>query len=148
MHWLIGRSKKAGELYRRLEQQGRDAGVDVGFRGWAVQALEINGELDRLLETLDEWQDVAGEIRLDMQKEAAIEHLLLTCRARIARSDGDQRARLERLRRRLQDGARRIRHISLSEERLTEHQTALRSLRDPAAALAIVEELAGRRRSQ
>ncbi len=61
MHWLIGRSKKAGELYRRLEQLGRDAGVDVGFRGWAVQALEINGELDRLLETLDEWQDVAGE---------------------------------------------------------------------------------------
>ncbi len=109
-----------GELYRRLEQPGHDAGVDIGFRDWAVQALQINGELDRLLATLDEWRDAAAEIWLEMPKDDAIEHLLLTCRARIARSDGDERAQLERLRRLLQDAARRIRRISDPEERLAE----------------------------
>ncbi len=144
-HWLIARSKKAAGLYRRLELLARDAGVDVGYGNWAVTALELNAELDRLLATLDEWRDVAAEIRLEMGKKQALRHLMMICRARIARGDGEERGRLERLRRRLLDAAARFVRGKDPEERLSELESALLSMDDPAAVLATVEEL-GRRR--
>ncbi len=144
VHWLIARSKKAAELYRRLEQMARDAGVDVGYGDWAVQALEVNAELDRLLATLDDWQDAAAELRPKKGWKDAPRHLLLVCRARIARADGEGRERLERLRRRLQAAAAACSRDEDPEERLRELETALLSMKDPAAVLATVEAL-GRR---
>ena len=83
---LIARSEKAAELYRRLEQMADDAGFVDRDRGWAVEALEANVELDRLLATLDDRQDAAEAIQLEMEKDYAFQQLLLICRAVIARA--------------------------------------------------------------
>ncbi len=140
VEWMIARSEKAAALYRRLEQMADDAGFVDRDRNWAVEALEVNRELDRLLATLEEWRDAEDEIQLDEPREYAFQHLVAVCRARIARSDGEERERLERLRRRLLAAARRVSRVQDPEEELSELQGALRSLRDPTAALATVRE--------
>ncbi len=144
VEWMIARSEKAAALYRRLEQMADDVGFVDRDRNWAVAALEVNRELDRLLATLEEWRDAEDEIQLDEPREYAFQHLVAVCRARIARSDGEERERLERLRRRLLAAARRVSRVQDPEEELSELQGALRSLRDPAAALATVEKLSDR----
>ncbi len=146
VNWLIARSEKAAELYRQLEQLADDAGFVDRDRDWAIEALGVNREVDRLLATLDEWRDAADEIQLDGPREDAFQHLVAVCRARITRCAGEERARLERLRRRLVEAARRGSRIRDPEEELSELEDSLRSMRDPAAALATVEGLSGRRR--
>ncbi len=146
VNWLIARSEKAAELYRQLEQMADDAGFVDRYRDWAVAALKVNREVDRLLATLDDWRDAAEEIQLDMPREDAFQHLVAVCRARISRADDEERENLERLRRRLVAEARRVSRCQDPEEELSEIQSALRSMRDPAAALATVDNLKGARR--
>ncbi len=146
--WLIDRSVKATALYRQLEQLADDAGLEDRDRDWAMEALMYNAEVDRLLATLDDWQDVNEAIELKLERCYVLQVLLTVCRARIARSEGDDRAVLERLRRRLQDAARRKIHITEPEERLRELHAMLRSMADPEAALATVEELSHRQRRE
>ncbi len=146
--WLIGRSAKASELYRQLEQLADDVGFQDRDHGWALEALKINAEVDRLLATLDDWQDANEAIELNADEHYALQFLLTICRARIARSEGDEQARLERLRRRLQDAARRKIRVEAPEERLRELQGVLRSMDDPESVLATVEKLRHQRRSE
>ena len=91
--WLITRSAKATELYRQLEQLADDAGLQDRDRAWAVEALTINAEVDRLLATLDDWQDANEAIELKVEDHYVLQVLLTVCRARIARSEGDERTR-------------------------------------------------------
>ncbi len=147
-HWLIQRSKKASGLYRQLEQMADDAGLNYRERNWAMEAMDASEELDRLLATLDDWQDAAQVIELKMQKDYAFQRLLLVCRARIARSRGQERARLERLRRRLQAAAEREIRATDPEIRLNELEGELRSMADPEAALATLETLSRNPRSE
>ncbi len=147
VYWLIARSAKASELHQRLEQMAGDAGCHDRDHDWAVSALAASVEIDRLLATLDDWQDAGDAVQLKMGDELDFEVLLTVCRARIARSEGDERARLDRLRRRLQTAVRREIRVEDPEERLNEIESKLRSLADPVAALATVEELSRRQRS-
>ncbi len=146
--WLITRSEEATALYRQLEQLADDAGLEDRDRDWAMEALMYNAEVDRLLATLDDWQDANEVIELKLERCYVLEVLLTICRARIARSEGDERAVLERLRRRLQDAARRKIHTSDPEECLRELHDLMRSMADPEAALATVEELSRRQRPE
>ncbi len=149
LEWLIQRSEKASKLYQQLEQMADDAKLNYREFEWAVEALELSQELDRLLETLDDWQDARQVIELQkpfapgepMETDFALQSLLLVCRARIARSHGEQLTRLNRLRRRLQAAA--VREISVTdpEERLNELENKLRSMANPEAALATVKGL-------
>ncbi len=146
VRWLIMRSMPASDLYRRLEWMADDAGFHARDPNWAVATLEVHKELDRLLATFDDWQDAAEAIELDMQKDYAFLYLLRVCRARIARSKGAERKRLEQLRRRLQDAARRANYARDPEAHLSELSSSLRSMVNPAATLETLEELLHRLR--
>ena len=139
--WLIERSPAAAKLLARLEQMAADAGLDDEDRRWAMRALAIQEELDRLLATLDDWQDAGEAIELDMEKDYALEFLLSACRARVARARSGERARLERLRRRLQDATAREIRVKDPEAVLSGLESSLRSLADPARTLETIEGL-------
>lgn len=139
--WLVQGSPPAAELLAQLEQMARDAGYDDGDPGWLVKALDAHEELDRLLATLDDGTDAGEAIQLEMRKDDAYRILLKVCRARIAHARGDDRKHLERLRRRLQDAARRKIRIRDAAERVRQLESSLRSKLDPAAALETVERL-------
>ncbi len=140
-HWLIERSPAAAKRLARLERMAADAGLDDGEPDWAVSALKVRAELDRLLATLEDWQEAGEAMELDMQKAYAYQYLLNVCRARIGRTRGEERARLERLRHRLQEGARREIRLPEPEAELGELEEKLRAKVEPEAALETIEGL-------
>lgn len=142
IRWLAEQSEPARELYARLEGLADDAGVVRYSSNWALEALAANREVDRLLETLDEWRDAREVVQLHMSCEGdAYPQLINVCRARVARAKGAERRRLEQLRNRLQDAARCALEIADPEERLKKLQHSLSALYKPAEKLELVEEL-------
>lgn len=139
--WLIDQSSPARTMYAQLEEMARDAGVLLHSSDWAVEALAIHEQFDRLLATLDDWQDADEAIEYGHHKDTALRRLLAVCWAQIARSKGARRSRLEELRRRLQDAARRHQRFPAAEVCLAKLKSSLGSLYDPAGKLETVEEL-------
>ena len=139
--WLIDQSPPAREMFAQLEQMAKDAGMSFHSNDWAVEALAVHEQLDRLLATLDDWRDADDVIDYGPQKDTVLRRLLAVCWARIARKRGAERSRLEELRTRLQDAARRHQRGADPEVYLGELQSSLGSLYDPAGKLQTVEEL-------
>ena len=126
-HWLIRQSPGATELLRRLERMASAAGLDDSDRDWAVRGLEAHREIDRLLATLDDWSDAGEAITLALPKDYALPQLLNVCRERIGRDEAEERERLEELRSRLLDAARRAAYITDPEAGLRQLMDSLRS---------------------
>ncbi len=140
--WLIEQSPAATERLAQLEQMATDASFADDEADWLIKGLETYEKLDRLLATLDDWQDAGEELGLKGARlDYSLRTMLKACRARVARARGSEREHLERLRRRLQDAARRKIRISDPEVKLQEVIGSLRSKLDPATALETVERL-------
>ena len=101
-----------------------------------------------MLATLDDWSDAGEAITLALPEDYALPQLLNVCRERISRGEAEERERLEELRSRLLDAARRAAYITDPEAGLRQLMDSLRALAGSAATLETVEALLNRREAK
>ncbi len=139
-YWLVAQSEPAREHLARLDQLEADGG-NTTFRHSRTARLEYEHYLDRLLERTDDWQDPNDAI--DPTREEGIDLKLLynLCRARIGRSRGEERQRLEEVRDKLERPVELERLRPMFNRRFERLRDWLAELDDPESAAESLEEM-------
>ncbi len=140
-HWLVAQSEPARAQLDRLEQLKADAGETRWSWGW-TQLLDCEQQLGRLLEAADDWQD-PREV-LDPTRERGLDCSTLhrLCRARIERSSGAVRRRLEMVRDKLERSAELERLLPNFPRRFERLRSWLEDVGDLEDAGASLEDMA------
>ncbi len=140
-HWLAAQSEPVREHLSRLDQLGEDAGTTT-YSHSRMGLLEYEARLDRLLQSTDDWQDPYDA--LDPTREVGLDCRLLfnLCRARIERSQGEERRRLETVRDKLERSVELEELLPMYRRRFDRLREWLAEAPDPESAAESLEEMA------
>ncbi len=141
LHWLIGQLPAVKERNDQLEELVADCGIVKTNPDRLSEAINIEAKLEHWLAVLDEDPEQAVDSRGEHGLEETLYRLLSLCRVRIGRSKGREKRRLEHLRRRLQQSARRSPNPLRDKRGLGELLAPRSDQREDGELLAKVEEL-------
>ncbi len=145
-YWLLAQSEPARAHLAHLDRLAAEAGGKRSVPD-RMGLFEDEDQLDRLLEAADDWQhprevvDPAGDRSVNCQT------LYNLCRARIERSEGETRRRLEALRDKLERPAEAAHLLPTFNRRFELLQKWLKEVGDPETAAESLEEMGSLLRS-
>ncbi len=139
-HWLVAQSELARSHLAALEQLAADAGATRYRHDW-MSLLEYDDRLDRLFEAADDWRHPSDVLDPTRNSGVDCRALYNLCRARIERSEGEARRRLEALRDKLERPAEVQRLLPRFNGRFELLRKWLAEVRDPETAAEGLEEL-------